>query len=98
MLEYVGGSPTLIVPDNAAALVRQPCYYEPEIHATYQDFATHYRTAHLPARIAAPRDKAKVETAVQIVEREILAPLRHQVFTSLAELNHALALRLELGN
>lgn len=95
MLEYFGGSPRLIVPDNAAALVRQPCYYEPEINATYQDFATHYGTAILPTRVAAPRDKAKVETAVQIVEREILAPLRHQGFTSLAELNAALAVRLE---
>ena len=77
MLEYVGGVTALIVPDNASALVRQPCYYEPAINATYQDFATHYHTAILPARVASPRDKAKVETAVQIVEREILAPLRH---------------------
>jgi transposase len=98
MLEYFGGVTALIVPDNASALVRQPCYYEPEINATYQDFATHYQTAILPTRVASPRDKAKVETAVQIVEREILAPLRHERFTSLAELNHALAFARERVN
>jgi transposase len=59
MLEYVGGVTALIVPDNASALVRQPCYYEPEINATYQDFATHYHTAILPTRVASARDKAK---------------------------------------
>lgn len=71
--------------------VSRPCYYEPTIHATYQDLATHYRTVILPARAKHPRDKAKAETAVRIVEREILAPLRHEVFTSLAALQHALA-------
>ena len=90
MLEYLGGVPALIVPDNLKSGVRQPCYYEPELHPTYQDFAAHYGTAILPARAYHPRDKAKVETAVQIVEREVLAPLRHDVFTSLVELNYAL--------
>lgn len=95
MLEYFGGVPALIVPDNAAALVRHPCYYEPEINATYADFAAHYRTAILPTRVAAPRDKAKAETAVQIVERELLAPLRHDRFFSLGDLNGALGVRRE---
>ena len=90
MLEYVGGVPTLIVPDNLKAGVTSPCFYEPVVHPTYQDFATRYGTAILPARVRHPRDKAKVETAVQIVEREILAPLRHDVFHSLAELQHAI--------
>lgn len=98
MLEYYGGATALIIPDNASALVRQPCYYEPEVNPTYRDFAAHYNTVILPTRVAAPRDKAKVETAVQIVEREILAPLRHERFTSLAELNHALAFALERVN
>jgi len=95
MLEYVGAVPALIVPDNLKSAVRQPCYYDPDLHQTYQDFATHYGTAILPARAYYPRDKAKVETAVQIVEREILALLRHDVFHSLAEPNHALAFRRE---
>ncbi len=98
ILEYVGGVPALIVPDNLKSAVRSPCYYEPTLHPTYQDFATHYGTAILPARAYHPRDKAKVETAVQIVEREILAPLRHDVFHSLAELNHALAFGRERVN
>ncbi len=98
MLEYVGGVPALIVPDNLKSAVRQPCYYEPHLHKTYQDFATHYGTAILPARAYHPRDKAKVETAVQIVERELMAPLRHDVFHSLAELNHALAFGRERVN
>ncbi len=98
MLEYFGGVPALIVPDNPRALVRAPCYYEPVLHPTYQDFATHYGTAILPTRTYHPRDKAKVETAVQIVEREILAPLRHDVFHSLAELVHAIAFARERVN
>ncbi len=98
LLEFLGGVPALIVPDNLKAGVRQPCYYEPVLHPTYQDFATHYGTAILPARAYHPRDKAKVETAVQIVERELLAPLRHDVFHSLAELNHALAFGRERVN
>jgi transposase len=91
MLEAFGGVPRAIVPDNLKAGVVRPCYYEPTIHPTYQDLASHYGTVILPARAKHPRDKAKAETAVQIVEREILAPLRHDVFTSLAELQQALA-------
>lgn len=98
MLEYLGGVPALVVPDNLKSAVGQPCYYEPTVHPTYQDLATHYGTAVLPTRVRHPRDKAKVETAVQIVEREILAPLRHQVFHSLAALNQALAVGRERVN
>jgi transposase len=98
MLEYIGGVTGLIVPDNLKSAVHKPCYYEPELNLTYQDFATHYGTAILPARAYHPRDKAKAETAVQIAERELLAPLRHDVFHSLAELNHALAFGRERVN
>lgn len=95
MLEYFGGVTALIIPDNLRSGVTHASYYAPEINATYADFATHYGTAILPTRVAAPRDKAKVETAVQIVERALLAPLRHHRFTSLAALNEALRERLE---
>jgi len=98
MVEYFDGVTALLMPDNLKSAVTQPCYYEPTVHATYQDFATHYGTAILPARVRHPRDKAKVETAVPIVEREILAPLRHDVFHSLAELAHAIAYALERVN
>ena len=99
MLDYYGGVPALIVPgQRERAGVQHACYDEPDLNPTYQDFATHYGTAILPTRIRSPRDKAKVETAVQIVEREIMAPLRHEHFTSLAELNHAIAFALERVN
>lgn len=98
MLEYFGGVTALIIPDNLRSGVTSASYYAPEINATYADFATHYGTAILPTRVAAPRDKAKVETAVQIVERELLAPLRHHRFSSLAELNEAVGERLETLN
>ena len=93
--EYFGGVTALIIPDNLRTGVTYASYYEPEINATYAEFAAHYGTAILPTRVVRPRDKAKVETAVQIVERELLAPMRDQRFTSLAELNEAMRERLE---
>lgn len=90
MLAYFGGVPALIVPDNLKAGVRRACYYAPDVNPTYQDFAVHYGTAILPARAYHPRDKAKVEAAVQLAERWVLAPLRDHRFTSLAELNAAI--------
>ncbi len=64
-----------------------PCRYEPGLQRTYEDFAQHCGTAILPARPARPRDKAKIEVAVQIAERWILARLRHERFFALAALN-----------
>lgn len=98
MAEYFGGVTALIIPDNLRTGVTYASYYEPEINATYADWAAHYGTVILPTRVVRPRDKAKVETAVQIVEREILAPMRHDRFTSLAELNTAIRARLERLN
>jgi len=86
-VEYFGGCTRLWVPDNAKTGVTRACYYEPEIHRTYQELADHYGVAILPTRTHAPRDKAKVENAVLIAERRILAPLRDQTFFSLGELN-----------
>jgi transposase len=97
-VEYYGGAPEFFVPDNLKSGVTSPCYYEPALNLSYADFAAHYQSAIIPARVKHPRDKAKVETAVQIVEREILAPLRNQIFTSLAELNAAIRERLEILN
>lgn len=97
-VEYFGGAPALWVSDNLKAGVTKPCYYEPSLNPTYAEFASHYGSAILPTRVKRPRDKAKVETAVQIVEREILAPLRRHTFTSLADLNAAIGERLERLN
>src|SRR6201982_4294844 len=66
------------------------CRYEPGINRTYQELAEHYGTAILPARSRKPRDKAKVEVAVQIVQRFVLARLRNRRFFSLDELNTAI--------
>lgn len=89
-LEYFGGVPAAIVPDNLKSGVRRPCRYEPDINPSYQDFAEHYGLAILPARVRKPRDKAKVESGVQGVERWVMAPLRDCTYFSLADLNAAL--------
>jgi transposase len=86
-LEYLGGVPALVVPDQLKTGVRDTCRYEPVLQRTYEEWAGHYGTAVLPARPAKPRDKAKVEVAVQVAQRWILARLRHQTFFSLAALN-----------
>ena len=90
MLEYFGGVPKAIVPDNLKSGVTKPCYYEPDINRSYQELAEYYGLAVLPARVRKPQDKAKVETSVQIVERRILAKLRGKKFSSLAELNQSI--------
>lgn len=87
MLEYFGGAPALIVPDNLKSGVTTSSWYDPEIQRTYEDLAEHYSTAVLPARPKKPRDKAKVEVAVQVVQRWILARIRNEVFFSLDALN-----------
>ena len=97
-LQYVGGVPRAIVPDNLKSGVTKAHRYEPEINPAYQDFAEHYGLAILPARVRKPRDKAKVETGVLIVERWILARLRDRTFFSLGELNATLRELLERLN
>ena len=94
-LAFIGGVPRQIVPDNPKVGVTRANWHEPGLNRTYQDFATHYGTAILPARPRRPRDKAKVEVAVQIVERWILARLRNHRFFSLAELNSAIRMLLD---
>jgi transposase len=98
MYEYFGGVPQLTVPDNLKAGVRHACYYEPDLNPTYHELAVHYGTAVLPARIRKPRDKAKAEAGVLLVERWILARLRKLTFFSLAELNREIARLLDLLN
>ena len=90
-LAFMGGVPAQLVPDNPKVGVDRANWYEPGLNRTYLDLATHYRTAILPTRTRKPRDKAKVEVAVLVVERWILARLRNRRFFSLAELNQAIA-------
>src|SRR5919108_6009117 len=77
-------------PDNTRSGVSRACRYEPDLNRTYQEMAMHYGVAVLPARPYKPRDKAKVENGVQVVERWIVAALRHRRFFSLAALNQAI--------
>jgi transposase len=86
-LEYFGGAPRAVVPDNLKSGITRACRYEPEVQRTYEDLATHYGTTVLPARPYKPRDKAKVEGAVLVVQRWVLARIRDEVFNSLAALN-----------
>ena len=88
--EFLGGVPEIVIPDNLKSAVSKPCRYEPDLNPSYQDLAEHYGTAIIPARVRKPKDKAKAEVGVQIVERWILARLRNQRFFSLAEANAAI--------
>ena len=88
--EAVGGVPELIVPDNTKTAIIRACFYEPEVNRTYAEMAAHYGTAILPARPRRPRDKAKVEQAVLIVERWLLGRLRRRTFHRLADVDAAL--------
>ncbi|MFH1184421.1 MAG: IS21 family transposase [Chloroflexota bacterium] len=87
---FIGGVPEIVVPDNLKAGVKHPCRYEPDLNPTYQDLAQHYGTAVIPTRIRKPKDKAKAEVGVQVIERWILARLRNRTFFSLADLNQAI--------
>lgn len=90
MLEHFGGVPQIIVPDNLKSAVTTPGR-EPLLNRTYEDMARHYGSVILPARSRHPKDKATVEGCVKIVQRWILAKLRHSTFFSLEELNMAIA-------
>lgn len=92
--EFFGVVPALLVPDNLRSGVTKSHRYEPLLNRTYSELATHYGTAVLPARANKPRDKAKAEVGVQIAERWILATLRNERFSSLAEANAAIAAKL----
>lgn len=90
-LEFFGGTPRLIVPDQTRSLIKYPDSYDPEPNRTYEEFAEHYGCALLAARPGRPRDKPKVEASVLLVQRWILARLRNRRFFSLAELDRAVA-------
>jgi len=92
---YFGGAPTMTVPDQLKSAVRVPSRFEPTINRAYSELGRHYRTAIVPARPRKPRDKAKVEVAVQVAQRWILARLRNETFFSHEALNTRVAELLE---
>jgi len=85
--EFFGGTTTIVVPDNLRSAVSKACRYEPEMNRTYNTLAEHYCVAIIPARPRKPKDKSKAENGVLLVERWVLAKLRHETFFSLAALN-----------
>lgn len=89
-LEFLGGVPGALVIDNLKAGVTKADRYEGEVNRTYEEMARHYGTVVLPTRPWKPKDKAKVEVSVQVVQRWILARLRNRTFHSLGELNLAI--------
>lgn len=96
--EFFQAVPEVLVPDNLKGGVTAAHRYEPDLNPTYQELALHYGVAVVPARVRKPRDKAKVEQAVLLAERWLLARLRHHTFFSLTELNAALRQLLEQLN
>ena len=95
MFEFIGGCPELVIPDNLRSGVNKACRYDPDLNASYQQLAGHYQLAVVPARPYKPKDKAKAEVGVQIVERWILARLRRHSFFSLAEVNQCIRALLD---
>jgi len=89
-LSFFAGTSRLVIPDNLKSGVQKPCYYEPELNRTYGDLAFIIGVGILPARPYRPRDKAKAEVGVQIVQRWVLAALRKRHSFSLAEVNEAI--------
>ena len=96
--EFLGGCPEILVPDNLRSGVTKASRYEPDVNATYREMAEHYGVVVIPTRPHKPRDKAKVEVGVQIVERWIIAALRHWRFTSLEACNDEIERLLTLIN
>jgi len=92
---FYGGAPQVVVPDNLKSAVSKACRYDPELNPCYQQLAEHYGVAVIPARPYKPKDKAKAEVGVQLVERWIMMRLRKQTFFSLAALNQAIRLLLD---
>ena len=93
--EFMGAVPMITTPDNTKTGVTHPCRYEPDLNPTYHDMAVHYGTTVIPARVRKPRDKAKVESAVLVAERWIIASLRNHTFFSIGELGRAVKEKLE---
>ncbi len=98
MLTYYQGVPELIVPDNLRSGVTKSSRYEPLCNVTYEELAHHYDCMIMPARSYRPKDKAKVEKAVQLVQQRILAALRHERFVSVAQLNKKISELLDALN
>jgi transposase len=95
---FFDGVPVCLVPDNLKSGVTKPHLYDPDVNRTFQELADHYGVAVIPARVRAPKDKAKAEVGVQGIQRWILAPLRDITFFSVDEINEAIQPLLQAYN
>lgn len=95
--EYFGGVPQLVVPDNPTTATHRQAKGEAAraVNARYQQLADHYGTAIVPARVRKPRDKAAVESAVQVVNKRVIGYLAEEVWTTVEALNTAITERVE---
>ena len=100
MLEYFGGVPRIIVPDNCTTAVnhKQSDWYTPKLNTVYHEMAEHYGVAIIPARVRKPKDKPGAEGNVGNISTWITAALRNEQFFSLSELNQAVRKKLEAYN
>ena len=90
MWAYFGGVTPYVVIDNLKSGVKKAHRYDPEVNPTYCDFANKTGCAVLPARPYTPRDKAAVEAAIGVIQRDFFQKVRNEKFYSLAEANAAL--------
>ncbi|MEI6620778.1 MAG: IS21 family transposase [Actinomycetes bacterium] len=95
-----GGVVQIVVPDNALTATHRKTRGEAARFVTdrYQQLADHYGTAVVPARVRRPRDKAAVESAVNTINKRVIGYLAEEVWTTLAELNEAIAERVHEVN
>jgi transposase len=97
-LQALGGVPEVLVPDNLKAAITKASPYEPDINRAMEDFANHYGTVVVPARVRKPQDKALVENGVRLIYNRVYAKLRNQVFFDLASLNKAIQEKIREHN
>lgn len=97
-LEFFGGVPMMLIPDNLKTAVITSDRYEPDLNEVFLEFAEHYRTVVMPARVKKPKDKPNVEASVGFATRRIIADVQDMKFFSLDELNMAIWERMDAMN
>ncbi len=93
---FLGGVPQILVPDHAATATYRAAKGDAARFVTdrYRQMADHYGVAVVPARVRRPRDKAAVESGVNVINKRVIGYLLEDVWTSLAELNEAIGERV----